>query len=234
MSDYSLVLSDDLLKVYFEFKQGNIESTDVLEKFLSYYHAPFLTCIDQLKRIGVKDDAIEQQLASQGYINQSVGDLVPLTRYKLILNITNDTYPYVNIHKDRVEKNFSLTFKRGENRDKAIELITALCANARFVFIFDKFFCENWRRTKSLFDTVLPKKSMTILHVGHLSNKASNIKGICSDWKVKQDSKNTYTGCHDRYLLIDNKVEIILTSGFDYLFETSKDLTCVIRSIESN
>ncbi len=231
MSNYSLVLSDELLRVYFDFKQGQINNSDVVEKFLSYYHGPFLTCVDQLKRVGVTDATINQQLASQGYISQPIDELVRFTIYKLILNTENDTYPYVNIHDDQVEKNFSLSFKIGETRNKAISLIAALCAEANYILIFDRYFCKNWASTKALFTTVLPKKRMTLLHAGHLDDKTSDIKGIHSEWKIKRDTQNTFTDCHDRYLLIDNKVEIILSSGFDYLFSRDKDLTCVIRFI---
>jgi len=34
----------------------------------------------------------------------------------------------------------------------------------------------------------------------------------------------------DRYLLIDNNIEIILTSGFDNLFDENKDFTYIVRT----
>ena len=40
---------------------------------------------------------------------------------------------------------------------------------------------------------------------------------------------NNFLNLHDRYLIIDNKIEIILTSGFDYLFDNSKDFTYIVR-----
>jgi len=202
---------------------------------LSYYHAPYLTNIEQLQRLGFKDTSVLQGLAAQGFISQSLEELAEKTRYKLILNTTSSDYPYVNIHNDKVEKNFSLTFRAGDNRDKAIHLITALCANANSILIFDLYFSDNWSDTKNFFEYILPKKKLNLLYANshskdHLNQEnISAIKKIHPSWKVKKDSFNTFSNAHDRYLLIDNKIEIILSSGFQYLFSTNKDLTCLIR-----
>ena len=55
------------------------------------------------------------------------------------------------------------------------------------------------------------------------------LKNICKDWIIKEDKRNTYKNYHDRYLLIDDKIEIILTSGFDYLFDENKEFTYIVR-----
>ena len=86
MSDYSLVLSDELLTVYFDFKQDNVSDNRLLEKFLGYFHPPHLTNVDQLTRIGIADTSILQQLAAQNLITQTLEELVEQTRYKFILN----------------------------------------------------------------------------------------------------------------------------------------------------
>jgi len=229
MSTYSLVLSDELLAVYFDFKNGKISNNQLLEKFFSYFQPPHLTNTAQLQRIGIENTELSQQLAAQGYISQTLENLVKLTDFKLILNTNKSDYPYVNINNDSVEKNFTLTFKMGENRDKAIELIKALCENAHFILIFDRYFCSNWNNTQQLFHQIIPMKRLTLLHDRHLNDKSGDIKKICNDWKIKQDSRHTFTNSHDRYLLIDDKVEIILSSGFDNLFSTDKDLSCLIR-----
>ncbi|TXK94122.1 hypothetical protein BMR09_09515, partial [Methylococcaceae bacterium CS3] len=227
MSDYSLVLSDDLLQLFSNFKHGEVDNPNLVENFLSYYHSPHLTCVNQLKRIGIEDTGLLQLLAAQGYTSQSLEDLVTKTRYKLILNTDKDDYPYVDINQDKVEKNFTLTFGIGENRDKAIQLITALCLDAKFILIFDFYFCNRWNNTKNLFQQVIPHKNITLLHDDHLTKKTSEIKKINPTWTIKRDKKETFRNAHDRYLLIDNKIEIILSSGFDNLFSTDKDLTCV-------
>ncbi|WP_069470230.1 hypothetical protein [Candidatus Marithrix sp. Canyon 246] len=229
MSKYSLVLSDELLALYLDFKDGKVDDCKLLEPFLSYYHAPHLTNVEQLKGIEYEDTELLQQLSAQGFISQPLEELAEQTRYKIILNTEISYFPYVHILKDSIEKNFSLTFRVGENRDKAIQLITALCANAKFILIFDSYFCDNWQDTQNFFKQIIPKKSLTLLHEDHLNSKVSEIKKIYAGWKIKPDSRHMFTKSHDRYLLIDNQIEIILSSGFQYLFATDKDLTCLVR-----
>lgn len=233
MNKYSVILSDDLLKMYYSFKQGNqCDDQNLLESFFSCYQAPFLTNVEQLKRIGYDEKLFPQlfqQLSAQGLVCQTLEDLAKLTVYKLILNSNYSQFPYVNVLQDKVVNNYSLSFKIGENRDKVKEIIKALCEDAKFILIYDKYFCNNWRYTEDFFHSIVPKKELTILHDQHLLAKTSEIKFIFNNWKIKQDQKNTLKNSHDRYLLIDNSIEIILSSGFLYLFSEDKDLTCVIR-----
>ncbi|EFN2933102.1 hypothetical protein HKV46_001186, partial [Campylobacter coli] len=55
---------------------------------------------------------------------------------------------------------------------------------------------------------------------------------------IKIDKQNNrYLGCHDRYILIyylTYKIELILTSGIDYLLDTEKDFTYIVRVITSS
>lgn len=38
---------------------------------------------------------------------------------------------------------------------------------------------------------------------------------------------------HDRYLIIDDTIEVVLTSGFEYLQNQKKEISLIIRSIKS-
>jgi hypothetical protein len=58
----ALVLSDELLKCYYDFQNGRVNDRKLLEKFLSYYHAPHKTTVEQLERIGYDDPRLKQQL----------------------------------------------------------------------------------------------------------------------------------------------------------------------------
>lgn len=40
-----------------------------------------------------------------------------------------------------------------------------------------------------------------------------------------------YNELHDRYIIVDKKIQIILTSGIDYLMDTSKDFTYIIQKL---
>lgn len=231
MSNYSLVLSDELLSVLFEFKKGQIQNPQLVERFLSYYHSNYLTNTAQLIRINQADPSLLQLLSASGYVSQNLDELVKETRYKIILNTTNSNYPYVNINNDKIEKNFSLTFKTNENRKKAIEIIKALCAEAKSILIVDKYFFENinWKDTKKIFHEILPKNPLKLSFTnGKLKQvHIAEIKKIYPHWKIPPS--NNSKDSHDRYLIIDDKIEIILSSGFSYLFATDKDLTLLIR-----
>jgi uncharacterized protein with ParB-like and HNH nuclease domain len=56
--NYALVLSDELLKCYYDFQNGKVNDRQLLEKFLSYYHAPHKTTVEQLERIGYDDPVL--------------------------------------------------------------------------------------------------------------------------------------------------------------------------------
>jgi hypothetical protein len=79
---------------------------------------------------------------------------------------------------------------------------------------------------------ILPQKKLNLIYKeGQLSQtQISRLKKEGKNWKIQQDSKNTYHDYHDRYLLIDNHIEMILTSGFDYLFDEKKDFTYIVRN----
>jgi len=63
----------------------------------------------------------------------------------------------------------------------------------------------------------------------------AELKKICEDWNIKEnldgEINNSYNELHDRYIIVDRKIQIILTSGIDYLIDTSKDFTYIIRKL---
>jgi hypothetical protein len=75
----------------------------------------------------------------------------------------------------------------------------------------------------------LPKKPLKLTFISRNLQQIhlSEIKQIYSNWNMPPN--NNSKDSHDRYLIIDNKIEIILSSGFSYLFATDKDLTLLIR-----
>ena len=190
--------------------------------------------MSQLKKISYEDNVLTSALANQGYVSQSLEELAKETFYKIILNTQNSSYPYVNINGDVIEKNFSLTFKPNDPRIKAHEIIKALCLDAKDILIYDKYLEQRWIETNKFFK-LLPMKNLTIIYFQtQLSqNRISELKSMCSQWKTIKDTKTFHLkNSHDRYLIIDNKIQIILSSGFNYLFDTSKDLTLLIRDIK--
>jgi hypothetical protein len=227
--EYTIVLSDELLKAYYNFKNAKDVDQNIITNLLKYY-SRHLTNIAQLKRIAIDvDDSFKKNLLRKGYINQTLEELCEKTIYKFILNTEKNDYPYININADKIERNFTATYGKNESRDKTIKHIKALCKNAKYIFIYDKYMND---KVIQKISQILPQKKLNLIYKeGQLSQtQISRLKKECKEWKIQQDSKNTYHDYHDRYLLIDNQIEMILTSGFDYLFDEKKDFTYIVRN----
>ena len=227
--EYTIVLSDELLKAYYDFKNAKDVDQNIITNLFKYY-SRHLTNIAQLKRIAIKvDDSFRKNLLRKGYTNQTLEELCEKTTYKLILNTEKNDYPYTNINADKIERNFTATYNKNESRDKTIRHIKALCRNAQYIFIYDKYMND---KVIQKISNILPQKKLNIIYKnGQLSQtQISRLKKEGKNWKIQPDNKNTYNDYHDRYLLIDNNIEIILTSGFDYLFDENKDFTYIVRN----
>jgi len=226
--EYTIVLSDELLKAYYDFKNAKEVDQNIITNLLKYY-SRHLTNIAQLKRIAIEDDSFRKNLLRKGYINQTLEELCEKTTYQLILNTEKKDYPYININADQIERNFTATYGKNESREKTIKHITALCRKAKYIFIYDRYMTDKVIQKIPHF---FPKNKLNIIYKeGQLSQtQISRLKKECKNWKIQPDSKNTYHDYHDRYLLIDNNIEIILTSGFDYLFDKNKDFTYIVRN----
>lgn len=235
MGNYSLVLSDELQAEYYEFMDGRPCNSELIKKLLFYYKAPILTNTSQLKRINrTVDKQLEAVLRKSGFTTQPLEDLVKNTVYKVILSTDKDQYPYVNINRDKIENNLSGCFFRHENRRKAIEHITALCSKAGTIYLYDRHFSDyEGEKNVAILKRLFPQKELTIIyHPEHfLAEDIERIKTYCPKWMLKQQ---ILTSQHDRYLIIDDKIEIILTSGFAYLNNTEKEFTYIVRTISEN
>lgn len=237
----SVVLSDELLKEFYAFKNNEKYDNNTIEKLLNYYKPPYITNVKQLENIGIIDDSLIQLLYANDLANQTLEELSELTKYKLILDNKKTNYPYVNIFKDEIKNNYSATYYKEDSRDKARKHIRALLKDVSCVFVYDKYMSESssWSDSKKFFTDLLPKNNLTIYYPNeyredHLSNKAKEIRKICNKWKIIKDTTNkNHRDLHDRYIIIDKKIEIILTSGFDYLFDESKDFTYIVRDLEN-
>lgn len=186
---YNIVLSDELLKEFYKFKRSSDFDKKIIEKLFHYYPAKELTNVAQLKRIGMDDTRLLSNLSKAGskYRNATLEELCEETIYKFILNTERDDYPYININSDRIERNFTATYGKKENRDKTIKHMKALCNNARFIFIYDKHMNDNVIKEIA---KILPKKRLNIIYKnGQLSqNQISKLlKPICKNWIIQED-----------------------------------------------
>lgn len=231
----SLVLSDNLLKQYYLLVHGESYDNNLIKKLLHFYKSVHITNIEQLKRVGIENSSLMQGLAQNGLISQTLEELSCKTKYKLILNTVKNLFPYLNIFDDIIENNYTSTHYKHTNRDKSIKHIKALLLNSNSIFIYDRYLNNNWNNTEQFFKELVPKKSLTVYYTERQlnQNNISKIKSMYNNWSVVEDRSNTgHRKLHDRYLIIDNEIEIILTSGFDYLFDDSKDFTYIIRDLD--
>jgi len=230
MDSYQIVLDDDLLLDYYQFKSGNMLNANRTTRLLNFYK-PHLTNVSQLIRINKGDNALKQQLAQAGYTTQSVQDLANLTKLKLILSSTNNLYPYVNVMgNDDLDINFTGTFKNTP-RQKAMDHIKSLCAHANSIFIYDKYLGNKTPQLLNNLFGLFPTKKYSLLYQRDQLSQVtiSAWKSINPNVTIKEDTRGSYRDFHDRYLVIDNKIEIILSSGFDNLLSGTNDFTYVLR-----
>lgn len=208
---FAMVLSDDLQKVYLDFKEKHDFDQDIVTKLFKYFKGPFATNTAQLSRINKKPSpAIEQQLRASGFTTQSLEELAAgKTLYKIILSKDKSTFPYVNINGDQIENNLSGCFFRGKTREKAIHHIKTLCRKAEDVCLYDKY----------------------IIGRGNERDNQALLRIIAS---LLPEKKLNVPDHYDCYLIIDNKMEIILTGGFSTLIDTTKEFTYIVRPVDKN
>ncbi len=230
----SLVLSDELLEEYLKFKDNNKYNKDIIEKLLHYYKPVYITNISQYERIKheIKPD-LKKALSANRLTNQSLEELALKTKYKIILSSKRSDFPYVNINHDNIENNFTGTFLRSESRSKAIEHIKSLSyAAKKSILVYDRYF-YNKEDNADILINLLPRKKLEIIyqHNSFSEPQINKLKSQCAEWTFRDDN---FTDNHDRYLIIDDNVEIILTSGFSYLSDFTKEITYIVRLIDSH
>lgn len=185
----------------------------------------------------------------------SIESISKSTTYKVILSNdkTKTQFPYIYIFDDILENNFTATFHTKDSRNKAIKHLAALLSNANYIFIYDLYIANNWVSFLNFTQQCFPKKQLVILYpkeiasnsgCHHIKEGQKLTQEQCSQiiqiggkllnknlWSFKPDNTHpNFTNLHDRYLIVDNKIEIIFTSGIDYLIDDNKDFTYIVRA----
>ena len=104
--------------------------------------------------------------------------------------------------------------------------ITALCRKAKNISIYDKYSFLNGANIE-LLKSILPLKELSITYDSQYINVVA-LQEYCAKWTFIDRTLPEY---HDRYLVVDDKIEIILTSGFDYLIRNEKEFTYIVRPV---
>ncbi|WP_221254310.1 MIT C-terminal domain-containing protein [Campylobacter sp. 19-13652] len=233
-----MMLEDNLLECYLKFKNGECDDVDTINRILHYIKTPILFTKSQLSKV---DTALQKSILSSlgNYrIKDNIEEAAKDTVFKVILSDTKDYFPYVNIKNDIIENNFTATFKQNMNRNKAKLHLKSLFESCNEILIRDPYLLYN-----NVFDSMLNfaqeifnDKELKVYFSFNKRNKQKSFRElkeefnkINQNWEIKEDKNNTYSASHDRYILIDRKIEIILTSGIEHLYDLEKDFTYIIR-----
>lgn len=236
-----LALNENLLKDFCKIfiTKEQISFNDRVEKFIKYIQLPVI--ISTYQNNTFNDPRIQKQQGSLFKITnvKHCNELVRLTKLKLMLidsdDYINPDFTTVNIINDKIDVRYSATYKTGESRERAIKHINALLQDAGCIKIYDKYMAvssKNWNLyTVPILKKILPQKTLTIeIHcpIGNWDiTKQESLVQYCSKWNITHIDFNN-SNIHDRYIEADN-VEILLTSGFQHLYQTNKDFSYLVR-----
>ena len=227
-----VVVENDLFVEYHKFTKGKPCDAKIIKRLLHFYCNEIVSNVGQYEETGVELDAnLKNKLAHAGLKRQSLESLAEhYTMYKIILSTRKNNFPYINIMNDdlRLERNFSASFDIGESRAFAVEHLKAICSHAKKITVYDKYLSHKIENVDIL-DKIFPKKKLNIVHKNLDTNFIAEMQKRCETWSICNDS--AINDRHDRYLVIDDIIEIILSSGFDHLNDMAGDFTYIIRPV---
>lgn len=230
----------------------------LINKLLPFRLSEFRTNKAQLLRAGIEFSSLSvslQKALGSNLSNLSIEELAKKTDYKLIITRENGktSFPYINIGKnymDPIVMSVTGKFTRGTRRIKALKHIQSLCQGAQKIYLYDKYLLNN--EHFHILKDILPNRAdLSVYYVANQringresGNQAQldtsaivylkeNGLGLVHFKEISQEEIPQYAAgnLHDRYLRIDDKFEILLSSGFYYLGNNNKDITYVVRPI---
>ena len=239
--NFSLAIDDILAEELCKFRVNQQCDIDMVERTLHYYKGYPIFTKSYFRQY--YSNAIQTNLLqSISTINwDSIETISKGTIYKVILSSQkNVNFPYISIYDDKVENNFTATFSKIDPRDKVKEHLKALIYNAKERSIYDRYMLGdgNTESFQQFCNEILSIKKLgiKIIYI-HSDNDGCKEMGKYIkekhpnlEWTTQhptQEQQKNYA--HDRYLIIDNKIEIIFTSGICHLMNNSKDFTYIVR-----
>lgn len=239
-----VVLCDELFLQYHAYTEGRTEaySRNTINQLMKYRRSGFVANVMQYNRCGISiPENLEPQLRRYGLTDQSLSELAKThTYYKIVLSDSKSSFPFVNIlsKDEKIDVSMTGSFTLHENRNKAKEHIAALCSNAKEILLFDKHIDnpDQKENIKAVLNYILPKDHPVKVK-SYVKLPGDVIHYLKRDYGKREfdnlgvDDADTY---HDRYIIVDKTLEILLSSGFDHLAKDVSDLTYVIRPIEKS
>lgn len=226
-----LVLDDDLFEEYHKFRNGMPYDNETIMNLFHFFQRPLVSNLRQYNAKSITlPTNLEGQLANHPLKNETVEGLAQKgTLHKIILSKNKTGFPYLNISDPKnFECNITGCYTVNESRDLARQHLRAMCENAKHIMICDKYLTST--SAANALKDILPRHNLTIEYLAMDPTVFSALKSACAKWTFKPNIK--MSGYHDRYLVIDRNVEIILTSGFDNLWDRGYDLTYIVRPID--
>lgn len=244
-----LVLDDEMMILFENFRSGNILSDRDRNKIITLIgklKLPYKTNADQIIRCCNKlpknfiDDRGSAILAN-GTTGESLADMARHTLYKIILTDGKDNLPFINISSKTFCTDFNIYLKKGESRNNLHEYIKRCTFGATKIHIFDRYLGDAIDRGNCNIENLILDNSIEIICYEHISTAhqypiSTKLRNHISKYcKNKISSKqHNFNNIHDRYMTIEYptyKYQIILSSGFEYLFCDKKEITCVFRKV---
>lgn len=242
-----IVLEESLLNEFFNFYYKQKYEPNIIHNLFKHFK-PFLITNKQIINYFLNDDiALQQALSTQIpycecidtsselYSNEFYKEMLEKSKYKILLTKNSSSLNTLDCHKicikDKPTHIYAKKFESGSNRDNAKKHIISLMKNANKITIIDKFLYKDnvinnlisWFNENALNQdiefTLKGQKQQLSCNTIEAKFKNKGYKVIC---------QSSDDATHDRYIIIDDKISINLTSGLEYLFKTNKDFTYII------
>lgn len=236
-----IVLDNDLYAEYYKFKHPELDldyKVDIISGILRFAGNSVLTNWQQWNELKLPEKApIAIGLRkNKKQKDLSLTDLAKHTYYKIVLTAdpAKTTFPYVNINGDDIQPVVGGFILRNAPRHNAVSHLNALCAEAKEVILYDNYFSSQRNQNIATLLSILPAHPLKLIYDTPKNKEERPFDQKCidiispqrPDWQFGRQILKDH---HDRYLVIDNKIEIILTSGFDHLSRNDKEISYIIR-----
>lgn len=243
-----IVLEESLINEFFKFYYNKNYNPEIIQKIFNHFK-PFLLTNGQIIKYFENDDiALQQALSTQIpyceyididselYSENFYKEMLEKSKYKILLTQNSISLNTLDCHKvcitDKPTHIYAKEFKSGNNRDSAKKHIINLMKNAYKITIIDKFLYQediiknliNW------FNENLLNHEIEVTLKGQKSQLSfDTVKSKFNRHGYhKIECQPISNSIHDRYIIIDDKISINLTSGLENLFNTKKDFTYII------
>ena len=230
---YGMVLDHSLFVEYCKYQRNEAHNRALVNKIMTFYHNGFLTNVGQYAHNGIQIGRnTKSSLVNNGLTTQSLEELAPLTTYKIILTENQTKFPYVNINERRFNPAITTFYKGDEERAASADYLKNLCKGAmKSILIYDKYI-KSAGNLADLLRYIIPnKKIQLIVPFDKVDNNCRKAIKETHD-KLSFVDLGAVPQHHDRYLIVDESIEVVLTSGFEYLQNQRKEISLVIRPVE--